>query len=119
MKVRTKRDARHVRQLRVRKKVRGTDGKPRLCIYKSLKFTYAQLISDQSGVVLAAASSKELTGESASKRGKESARLVGLKLASLAKEKNISQVTFDRNGYIYHGRVSAVAQGAREGGLEF
>ena len=101
------------RKTSVRKKVRGTDEQPRLCIYRSLRYTYAQLISDESGNVLASASTKGL----ASGASKEGAKELGAKIAGIAKEKNIEKVVFDRNGFLYHGRVAAVAEGAREGGL--
>ena len=87
--------------------------KPLLCVYKSLTQTYAQLISDESGKVIGAVSSKKV----GAKAHKEGAKVVGEKIAQIAKEKSISEVVFDRNGYIYHGRVAAVADGAREGGL--
>ena len=111
--------SRKMRQARVRRQIRGTDQKPRLCVFRSLKYTYAQLISDESNVVLAAASSQTLNGFEKSKGSKDGAKAVGLKIAELAKEKNISAAVFDRNGYVYHGRVAAVAEGAREGGLQF
>ena len=106
------------RKVRVRKQVRGTDLKPRLCVFRSLRYIYAQLISDESGKVLGAVSTKALDLGGKSPGSKEGAKLVGLKIAGLAKEKNIATVVFDRNGYVYHGRVAAVADGAREGGLE-
>lgn len=112
-------DARIKRKQRVRKRVRGTDEKPRLCVYRSLKYTYAQLISDESGKVLGSASTRQVKGEEKSARCVESAKALGIKIAEIAKEKNISRVVFDRNGYLYHGRVAAVADGAREAGLEF
>ncbi|MCB0323482.1 MAG: 50S ribosomal protein L18 [Bdellovibrionales bacterium] len=107
------------RQNRVRRKIRGTDERPRLCVYRSLRYTYAQLISDESGSVLGSVTTKgmDLGGVTAS--SKEGAKVLGQKLAVIAKEKNISNVVFDRNGYVYHGRVAAVAEGAREGGLAF
>lgn len=103
---------------RVRKKITGTAAKPRLCVFRSLKFTYAQLISDDDGSVLASASSRAIDADGSSRSGKEAAKKVGVAIASLAKEKNIESVTFDRNGYRYHGRVAAVCEGAREGGLQ-
>lgn len=101
----------------------GTPERPRLSVYRSLDNIYAQIIDDLSGKTLAAASS--LTKAAKGKKGKtsggniEAAKMVGAKLAALAKEKNISKVVFDRGGYIYHGRVKALADAAREGGLVF
>lgn len=109
--------ARLRRQARVRKKVTGTDERPRICVFRSNKHIYAQVISDEQGKTLAAAST--LSSEDGKKRGVEAAKLVGLALAQLCKEKNITLVVFDRNGFLYHGRVKAVADGAREGGLKF
>lgn len=113
------REGRAIRQKRVRKQILGTDEKPRLCVFRSLRYTYAQLISDESGNVLAAASTRSLVAEGKSTGCKESAALLGKRIAELAKEKQIERVVFDRNGYVYHGRVAAVADGAREGGLKF
>lgn len=116
---RTRRQLRRRRQLRVRKKVAGTAGRPRLTVFRSLKHIYAQLVDDQSGVTLlgVADSSEGIAASGAGKisRGKE----VGKLLAEKAKAAGIKQVVFDRAGYRYHGRVKAVAEGAREGGLEF
>lgn len=115
--------ARTRRHERVRKKIMGTPERPRLSVYRSLDNIYAQIIDDLSGKTLAAASS--LTKAAKGKKGKasggniEAAKMVGAKLAALAKEKNISKVVFDRGGYIYHGRVKALADAAREGGLVF
>ncbi len=109
---------RHRRKTRVRARVTGTETKPRLCVFRSSKYTYAQLISDESGAVLASASTKGLDADK-SKASVDSAKKLGMKIAELAKEKKLTRVVFDRNGYIYHGRVAAVADGAREGGLEF
>ncbi len=101
---------------RIRKKVQGTGERPRLAVYRSTKHTYAQLIDDVAGKVLAAASTKS---ESQSKKNVDASKAVGSALAKKAMEKNIKNVVFDRSGYVYHGRVKAVADGAREGGLEF
>lgn len=113
--------ARLARRSRVRKKVAGTDARPRVCVFRSNKHIYAQVISDDQGKTLAAVSS--LSGDvvtaGAKAKGVELAKQVGLALARICKEKNISQVVFDRNGFLYHGRVKAVADGAREGGLKF
>jgi large subunit ribosomal protein L18 len=113
--------ARLRRKVRVRRKVVGTDERPRLCVFRSNKHIYVQVISDAQGKTLAAVST--LTGDLAkaneSSKGVEAAKQVGLVLAKACKEKNISRVVFDRNGFLFHGRVKAVADGAREGGLEF
>lgn len=114
-KPRTRGERRYQRHVRVRKKVMGSDERPRLSVYRSLKHIYAQVIDDVSGRTLAAAS--DLTIESGKKR--ERASEVGKLLAQRAKEAGITQVVFDRAGFRYHGRVKAVADGAREGGLEF
>jgi large subunit ribosomal protein L18 len=112
--------ARTRRQARVRKKVRGTDARPRVCVFRSHKHIYAQVISDDRGMVLAAVST--LSGalvEIANKsNGTEAAKQVGLALAKICKEKSIDRVVFDRNGFLFHGRVKAVADGVREGGIQ-
>ena len=109
------------RQKRVRKKISGTDQRPRLCIFRSNKHIYAQVISDDRRITLASLStlSKELAKKSQKSKGVEAAKQVGLALAKICKEKNISQVIFDRNGFLFHGQVKAIADGAREGGLKF
>lgn len=109
-------------KIKIRKKVFGSKDKPRLTVYRSLNNIYAQLIDDSQGSTLVSAStlSKDLTEDIKSSKGKISkGKLVGLLLAKRALEKNISQAVFDRNGYRYHGRVKAIADGAREGGLKF
>ena len=118
-KARRKNEAQAKRQARVRVHVRGSETRPRLCVFRSLRFTYVQLISDESGYVLSSASTKGLCPEGVSEGSVEGAKLVGKKIGELAKEKKITEVVFDRNGYIYHGRVAAVADGAREAGLKF
>jgi large subunit ribosomal protein L18 len=109
------------RKVRVRKRVLGTDARPRVCVFRSNKHIYAQVISDNQGKTLAAVStlSENLTDAAKKSKGVEIAKQVGLALAKACKEKNISKVIFDRNGFLFHGRVKAVADGAREGGLEF
>ncbi|HPF43557.1 MAG TPA: 50S ribosomal protein L18 [Syntrophomonadaceae bacterium] len=105
---------------RIRKKVSGSSETPRLCVYKSLNHIYAQIIDDQNGVTLAAASTLEKeAGELSSKRNIEAAKRVGAMIAEKAKEKGITAVVFDRNGYKYHGRIAALADAARENGLDF
>ena len=111
-----KESLRHRRHLKIRKKVIGTSERPRLVVFRSLTHIYAQLIDDGSKKVLSSIS--DLKGKFKGKKS-EKAKQAGLELANLAKEKNISAVTFDRNGYKYHGRVKALADGAREGGLKF
>ncbi len=111
--------AREKRRQRIRNRVRGTEQKPRLCVFRSNRYTYVQLISDESGTVLASASTKVMEQTEKSAGSAVSAKALGLKIAELAKEKNLQQIVFDRNGYVYHGRVAAVAEGAREGGLQF
>lgn len=118
-----KQDARTVRELRrrrhVRNKIHGTAERPRLTVCKSLKNTYAQLINDQKGETLAFFTSRVLTaGGDKAKSKTDVAKEVGVNLARLALEKGIKCAVFDRNRYIYHGRVKAVAEGAREGGLQ-
>ena len=109
--------ARKARQKRVRRKIVGTDERPRLCVFRSSKYIYAQVVSDESNQTLAAYSSRGF-GEGVSASNVEAAKKVGQEVAAIAKSKNISKVVFDRNGYLYHGRVAAVAEGAREAGLE-
>jgi len=113
--------ARKKRHLRVRKKVFGTSERPRLNVYRSLKHIYAQLIDDNSGHTLISASTLDpaLKGQIKSTGNKEAARMVGELLAKRALEKGIEQVVFDRGGFLYHGRIKALAQGAREMGLKF
>jgi large subunit ribosomal protein L18 len=113
--------ARLRRKVRVRKKVVGTDSRPRICVFRSNKHIYAQVISDHQGTTLAAVStlSDHLADADKKSKGVDLGKLVGLALAKVCKEKNITEVVFDRNGFIFHGRVKAVADGAREGGLKF
>jgi large subunit ribosomal protein L18 len=114
--------ARLRRKKRIRKTVVGTSLRPRLCVYRSLKHIYAQVIDDERGETLVAAStlSPEVKEQLASISGKvAAAKLVGQVVGKKALEKGINKVVFDRNGYLYHGRVRAVAEGAREAGLDF
>lgn len=103
---------------RVRGKVNGTADRPRLAVYRSTKNIYAQIVDDEKAVTLVAAASNE-KGFEGSGSNKEAAKKVGEMIAKRAKEKGIESVVFDRGGYIYHGRVSELAEGAREGGLKF
>lgn len=115
-----KHDARIKRKVRIRKKISGSPLRPRLVVYRSNLHIYAQLVDDSEGHTLAAASTLTLSKSDATIRpNKEGAAKVGQEIARVAKEKNIASVVFDRNGYLYHGKVKAVADGAREGGLEF
>lgn len=118
-KPRTREQHRYRRHLRVRKKVSGAPVRPRLVVFRSLKHVYAQLVDDQRGHTLVSASdlSKELEREKPGKVG--AAFAVGKLLAARAKAAGITRVVFDRAGYRYHGRVRALADGARDGGLEF
>ena len=108
--------------LRVRARVSGTAERPRLSVYKSLRFVYAQLIDDLQGITLTAASSLEPTLKSQlgkSTGNLDAAKLVGATIAERAKERGIERVVFDRSGYVYHGKVKALAESAREKGLDF
>lgn len=109
---------RQKRHGRVRRNIVGTEARPRLNVFRSLNHIYAQIIDDEKGVTLAAASSldKEFNGYGGNA---DAAREVGKMIAANALAKGIKTVVFDRGGYIYHGRVAALAEGAREGGLEF
>ena len=110
--------ARAKRHARVRAKISGTPERPRLNVYRSTKHIYAQLIDDVNGVTLASASSMDKNFEGVG-GNTEAARKVGTKIAERALAKNITEVVFDRGGYLYHGRVKELAEGAREGGLKF
>ncbi|RME04084.1 MAG: 50S ribosomal protein L18 [Deltaproteobacteria bacterium] len=116
-----RRIGRKKRQARIRRKVRGTPERPRLNVYCSGKHIYAQIIEDESGRTLAAASTlnKEIREGLAKTANKEAAKRVGEAIAQRALAKDIEQVVFDRNGYIYHGKVRALAEAAREKGLKF
>jgi large subunit ribosomal protein L18 len=109
------------RKLRIRKKVSGTSERPRLSVFRSAKHIYAQVIDDVTGVTLAHAStlSKDLKGTLDEDNKVDAAKKVGALIAKICKSKKIDKVVFDRNGYLYHGRVSALAQAAREAGLDF
>lgn len=116
-----KREGRRRRQRRVRKKVRGNGVRPRLMVFRSARHIYAQVISDEEGRTLIAASSlaREVRQSAAGKGNVETSRAVGELLARKCLEQSISQVVFDRNGFLYHGRVRALADAAREAGLKF
>jgi len=121
MAVAIKRLARERRQARVRRGVQGSDARPRLCVFRSGKHIYAQVISDQTGRTLAAASTQSpaLKGQLKATGNREAAKRVGALIAQLCQERAIRAVVFDRNGFLYHGRVKALADAAREAGLQF
>jgi large subunit ribosomal protein L18 len=106
------------RHRRVRGKVHGSAGRPRLCVFRSSKGIYAQVIDDDAGVTLASASTLQLDGAATGSKSEKAAE-VGKLVAQRAREAGVETVVFDRGGYLYHGRVKALADGAREGGLEF
>lgn len=111
--------ARLNRHLRVRKNLIGTPAKPRLSVFKSAKHTYAQVIDDVNGVTLASASTMEKENKLANGGNIDAAKHVGALVAKRALENNIENVVFDRSGYLYHGRVKALAESARAAGLKF
>ena len=104
---------------RIRKVVNGTSGSPRLCVFRSNTDIYAQLIDDKAGKTILAAGSNDKAIKSAKVNKSEKAKLVGKMIAEKAVSAGFSSVVFDRNGYLYHGRVKSLADGAREGGLKF
>ncbi len=111
---------RRKRKLRIKYKIRGTKDRPRLCIYKSLNHIYAQLIDDESGTTVVSASTLDIDlKEKVKGSNVNSAKLIGEVIAKKAKDLGITDVVFDRNGYIYHGKVKALADSARESGLKF
>jgi large subunit ribosomal protein L18 len=113
--------ARLKRHRRIRKKLKGTAEVPRLCVFRSTNHIYAQIIDDDQGSSICGAStlSKAIVTEIAGLGKMERSKRVGMLIARIAKEKGIERVAFDRGGYLYHGRVRALAEGAREGGLKF
>lgn len=113
--------ARQKRKTRVRKRIFGTEQRPRLSVFRSAKHIYAQLVVDATGSTLLAAStlSPEIRGEITGLKKGEAAKKVGELIGRKAVERNIRRVVFDRNGFLYHGRIKALAEGARESGLEF
>ncbi|NOX97840.1 MAG: 50S ribosomal protein L18 [Nitrospirae bacterium] len=120
-KERDKRLARNRRHKRVRKRIFGTAARPRLGVFRSLRGIYAQLVNDETGKTILTVSSlsPELRKKLKYGGNVEAAKLVGKALAEKCKGKGIEQIVFDRSGYLYHGRVKALAEGAREGGLKF
>lgn len=113
--------SREIRKSRIRKRILGTAERPRLSVFRSSRYIYAQIIDDSSSRTLISCSSleKELRSKLKSSRDLNAAKEVGKLIADRAKAKKISRVVFDRNGFLYHGRVRALAEGAREAGLEF
>ncbi len=113
--------ARQRRQARVRKRVLGTAERPRLCVFRSVAQMYAQVIDDERGVTLAAVSimTPALKESVKGLKKSEAAKAVGKAIAEALKAKGLTRVVFDRNGFLYHGRVKALSEGAREGGLDF
>jgi len=116
----SKKESRLRKRLRIRQKISGTNDRPRMSVFKSNKQIYVQLIDDVAGITVAAASSrnKEIAEKTGLKKT-EQAKLVGKLIAEISVSKGISNVVFDRGGYLYHGRVKQLAEGAREGGLKF
>lgn len=116
----SKNDARFKRKVRIRKRLNGSLERPRMVVFRSNLHLYVQVVDDNAGKTIVSTSTLILSKTQDSVRcNKSGAEMIGKEIARLAKEKNISKVIFDRNGYLYHGRIKAVADGAREGGLEF
>ena len=109
------------RKLRIRRKISGTSERPRLTVFRSAKHIYAQIVDDTKGTTLLTVStlSKDLRGDTNDKVKTDAAKLIGTAVATACKSKGIAKVVFDRNGYLYHGRVKALAEAAREAGLDF
>jgi large subunit ribosomal protein L18 len=124
MKIKTTKDRRERIKYRIRKRVQGTEARPRLTIYRSVAHIYVQVVDDMTGRTIAAASSVEPTvkgtlGKKAKGGNVAGAQAIGKTIAERLIEKGVKRVVFDRNGFLYHGRVKAVADAAREAGLEF
>lgn len=118
-KIKSRNDIRLRKHARVRRKISGTESRPRLCVFRSLKNIYVQVIDDTTGVTIASASSADAELGLTNGGNVEAARAVGELIGKRLSEKNIEEVVFDRGGYVYHGRVAAVAEGARSAGLRF
>ena len=124
MRIKTKEDRRYRIKYRIRKRVQGTESRPRLTVYRSVAHIYVQVVDDATGRTIASASSVEPsvkgTLEKAARGGNiAGAQAIGKTIAGRLKDKGVTRVVFDRNGFLYHGRVKAVADSAREAGLEF
>jgi large subunit ribosomal protein L18 len=123
MRIKTKEDRRDRIKLRIKKRVQGTEARPRLTVFRSLAHIYVQVVDDMSGRTIAAASTVEPTVKGSDKKPKggniPGAKLIGKAIAERLLEKGVKRVVFDRNGFLYHGRVKAVADAAREAGLDF
>ena len=124
MKIKTKEDRRERIKHRIRKRVQGTEARPRLTVFRSVSHMYVQVVDDASGKTIASASTVEPTVKAALPKkatggNVAGARLIGKTIAERLIEKGVKRVVFDRNGFLYHGRVKAVAEAAREAGLEF
>jgi len=104
------------RARRVRAKIKGADSRPRLSVFRSLSYIYAQIIDDGKGITLASFDSRKIKG---GRNNIETAKKIGKEIAKLAKAKKIGKIVFDRKGYKYHGKIKALAEGAREEGLQF
>ena len=117
--IESKKDKRQKIRYKIRKRISGTNDTPRLAVFRSNKEIYAQLIDDVSGNTIVSSSSAEKEISKTKGNKTEIASIVGIKLAEKAISKGIKQVSFDRSGYLYHGRVKSLADGAREGGLKF
>jgi large subunit ribosomal protein L18 len=118
-KIRTKEDARFRRKKRIRRHITGTANMPRLSVFRSLNHIYVQAIDDSAGKTLFSASTVEIKNQGKKTGNREAAKLVGELLARKCKENGIDSVVFDRSGYLYHGRVKALAEAARAAGLKF
>lgn len=119
MKVHSRKESRQRIKYRIRKKLSGTAERPRLCVYRSLKHIYAQLVDDEAQKTLVSASSVEKDFPGRRGQNRPAAAEIGKLIAQRSREKGIERVVFDRNGFKYHGRVQALAEAAREGGLKF
>jgi large subunit ribosomal protein L18 len=116
---RSRQDVRRAVHTRIRKKVRGDESRPRLAVFRSVNHIYAQLINDDNGVTICSASTVEKGAGVGNGGNIDAAKAVGRLIAERAKGKGVTQAVFDRGGYIYHGRVKALAEAAREAGLQF
>lgn len=115
----SKQDRRQRLRFRIRKTISGTEQRPRLAVFRSNKEIYAQLIDDVNGKTITAASSRDKDIDASKTNKVEAAKLVGKAIAEKAQKAGVETVSFDRGGYLYHGRVKSLAEGAREGGLKF